>query len=67
MKPTNYPMKNPRFPWKYEILDWKCEYIGHYDLEIEFNQAEPDARFDHTALKEVLSSIQRLVSMSLTV
>ena len=38
MKPTNYPMKNPRFPWKYEILDWKCEYIGHYDLEIEFNQ-----------------------------
>ena len=53
MKPTNYPMKNPRFPWKYKILEWKCEYVGHYDLEIGFNQAEPDVRFDHAALKEV--------------
>ena len=47
-------MRNPRFPWKYEILKWKCEYAGHYDLEIEFNQLEPDARFDHNALKEVI-------------
>ena len=37
MKPTNYPMKNPRFPWKYKILEWKCEYDGHYDLELGLN------------------------------
>ena len=25
---------------KYILLDWKCEYDGHYDLEVEVNQID---------------------------
>ena len=25
---------------KYVLLDWKCEYDGHYDLEVEVNQID---------------------------
>ena len=27
---------------KYILLDWACEYDGHYDLEVEVNQIGKD-------------------------
>ena len=38
----SYPIGNPRFPMKYILLDWTCEYDGHYDLEVEVNQIGND-------------------------
>ena len=36
----NYPIGNPRFPMKYILLNWTCEYDGHYNLDVEVNQIE---------------------------
>ena len=42
IKHESYPIGNPRFPMKYILLDWACEYDGHYDLEVEVNQIGKD-------------------------
>ena len=36
----NYPIGNPRFPMKYILLNWTCEYDGHYNLDVQVNQIE---------------------------
>ena len=47
IKIKNYPLRDPGFPWKEELLKWECKYDGHYDLvwgngakSIIFNQDE---------------------------
>ena len=52
IKHENYPIGNPRFPLKYVLLDWTCEYDGHYDLEVTVNQINnDDVPYDLTEVK----------------
>ena len=61
IKHESYPIGNPRFPMKYILLDWECEYDGHYDLEVEVNQIDnADVPEDLTEVSQSRISLKLL-------